>query len=147
MREWWLMVLVGLWLCALPVRLWLQPLPIILQRMALPRGRQPPHGTLEMERAVGLVVRLCQVRLFRGRIFPRACLRQSLTLYYALTRLGYPAAIHVGVRKEGAHLQAHSWVTVQGKPVAERRPMVAFTTIYSFDSTVECPTVETSVKR
>ena len=79
-----------------------------------------------------LVVRLGHLRLFRPPLFPRACLRQALALYHTLTRLGYPVEIHFGVRKAGKDLQGHSWVTVQGMPVAEQTRTAMFTTVYAF---------------
>jgi hypothetical protein len=85
-----------------------------------------------MDDAVATVVQLCQARLFRLPLFPRSCLRQALALYYVLTRLGYPVAIHFGVRKEREELHGHSWVTCQGTPVAERTPTALFTIVYSY---------------
>ena len=64
--------------------------------------------------------------------FPRPCLRQSLTLYRVLTRMGYPVEIHFGVRKAGDDLQGHSWVTIEGKPVADRTRMDVFKAVYSY---------------
>jgi len=135
MRERWLAVWVGLWLCTLPIRLRVYALPVLLQRLSCGRGRGRRRSLLEMEQAVRLVVRICQLRFFRCRLFPRGCLRRALTLYYVLTRLGYPARIHIGVRKRGGRLEGHSWVTLEGKAVADRTPPAAFRAIYSFPST------------
>ena len=38
--------------------------------------------------------------------------------------------------KDGEALRGHSWVTVDGRPVAERRPPKALHTIYSFPAAV-----------
>jgi Transglutaminase-like superfamily len=78
------------------------------------------------------VVQLCQARLFRLPLFPRPCLRQALALYYVLTRMDYPVAIHFGVCKTGEELHGHSWVTFQGKLVAERTRIDIFTIVYSY---------------
>ena len=90
-----------------------------------PIAPPPPHalaqglsGTMAMDHAVRTVVRVCQARLFRLPIFPRACLRQALALYYVLTALGYPATIHFGARKGDEALHGHSWVTIRGMSVA-----------------------------
>ena len=77
-------------------------------------------AALVMQRAVGLVLRLCHRRPFRSALFPKACLRQSLALYHALTYLGFPVEFHLAVRKQGEELIAHSWVTLSGIPVAEK---------------------------
>jgi hypothetical protein len=81
---------------------------------------------------VQLVVQGCRRRVFHLLIFPRACLRQTLALYYVLTRLGYVVEIHFGIQKAGHALHSHSWVTVQGKPVVEQGKTEAFRVIYSF---------------
>jgi hypothetical protein len=72
--------------------------------------------------------------LFSLPIFPRACMRQSLALYRELTRMGYSAAIHFGVRREGSELIGHSWVTVNGIPVAESLPLQALLVTYSYSA-------------
>ena len=91
-----------------------------------------------MQRLVQLVVRVCHLRLFRAPLFPRACLRQSLALYYVLSRLGYAVTIHFGVHKAEGMLQGHSWVTVQGTPVAEPNPGAMFHVVYSYPPVISC---------
>jgi hypothetical protein len=85
-----------------------------------------------MERLVRLVAWLCQWRGFRTRFFPRACLRQALALAYLLPRMGYPVMIHFGVSKAGTALHGHCWVTVEGRPVAERTPLDRFRILYTY---------------
>jgi hypothetical protein len=87
-----------------------------------------------MDQAVRMVVRVCRLKLFRLPLFPRACLRQSLALYYALARLGYPVQIHFGVQKKGKRLYGHSWVTLHGRPVAEKARIEVFKAVYSYPS-------------
>ena len=129
LRNSWLRVWVGLWLCGLPLRLRVFSLPTFLHHLTL--ARRTRGRRLEMDHAVATVVRLCQAWLFRLPLFPRPCLRQALALYYVLTRMGVPVAIHFGVRKEGEALRGHSWVTCQGTPVAERARTDLFTVVYS----------------
>jgi hypothetical protein len=126
----WLRVRVGLWLCGLPLRLRVFSLPTLLHRLT--RARRTRGRLLEMDHAIETVVQLCQGRLFRLPLFPQSCLRQALALYYLLTRMDYPVAIHFGVRKEGEALHGHSWVTFQGTPVAERTRTGLFTIVYSY---------------
>jgi hypothetical protein len=128
----WLAVRLGLWLAVLPMRLHWYSLPQLLQRLT-PRhaGAQRPSPQ-ERDLVVRLVVRLCRWRCFRGRLFPRLCVRQSLALYYVLARLGEPVVLHIGVSKKGETLRGHSWVTVGGAPVTERqRPEETFQPIYA----------------
>jgi hypothetical protein len=79
-----------------------------------------------------MVVRLCHFRLLRGPLFQWACLRQALMLYAVLARLGYAVQIHFGVQKAGEALHGHSWVTIQGTPVAEQIRTELFTIVYSY---------------
>jgi hypothetical protein len=129
-RQGWLKVWVCLWLCGLPLRIRLYTLPTLLHRLT--RVHRARGSLFERDEAVAIVVRLCQAWLFRLPLFPLACLRQALTLTYVLTRMGYPVAIHFGVRKAGETLHGHSWVTVQGTPVAERTRIDLFTVVYSY---------------
>jgi hypothetical protein len=86
----------------------------------------------EKAHAIRVVQHVCALRVFTGSVFPRPCLRESLALYYVLRSLGYPVRIHVGVRKDGSSLAAHSWVTLYGKPVGGPRCDVVFRTLYSY---------------
>ena len=68
--------------------LWLRrhTLPGLLARLT-PAGGAPPSSSRasDMHRLVQHIVWLCRLPLFRAPLFPRACLRQSLALYYALS--------------------------------------------------------------
>ena len=122
----------GLWLCALSFALRILPLPALLHWITVRERPQTEPCWPHVDRSVDVVGRLCQLRIFRLRFFPRACLRQSLVLYRVLRRMGHPVVIHFGVLKEGLHLHGHSWVTLHGRPLGERGPVSAFATIYSF---------------
>lgn len=130
----WLAIQIGVLLCQLPVLLRLYALPTLMHRLT---PRDPTAMTAtdgERECAVRLVIRVCQLRLFRTRLFPLVCLRQSLTLYYTLTRLGYPVTIHFGVRKGKEELLGHSWVTLEGMPVVEGGGSSPYRIVYSYPS-------------
>jgi Transglutaminase-like superfamily len=129
---WWALRVV-VWLCGLPLRLHRHSLPELLERLTPRHARAQRPSPQEREVAVRIVARLCRLRCFRGRRFPRLCVRQSLTLYYVLARLGEPVAIHIGVSKKGEALYGHNWVTVDGEPLAERAPPEeVFRPIYTF---------------
>jgi hypothetical protein len=128
----WSVLRLSVWLCGLPLRLRRSPLPALLHRLTPAIGRPTNGNATELDCTVRLVVWLCHRRPFRGPLFPRACLRQALALYYTLTRKGYPVAIHFGVHKDGEALHGHSWVTVAGQVIGERAPSDTFRSIYSY---------------
>jgi hypothetical protein len=128
----WLAVRLGVWLALLPMRLHRRSLPELRQHLTPRHARAQRPSPQERDMVVRLVVRLCRGRCFRWRLFPRLRVRQSLTLYYVLARLGEPVVLHIGVSKKGETLRGHSWVTPAGAPVAERRrPEETFETIYT----------------
>jgi hypothetical protein len=47
------------------------------------------------------------------------CLHGSLILYRQLLRAGASPRLCIGVRKNGARLEGHSWVEVRGEVVGE----------------------------
>ena len=119
--------------CVLPLRMRSAPLPVLLQRLtAHPRAGGIGATSLNVERVARVVERICQIRVFRSRLFPRACVRQSFALYRALTGLGYPVVIHFGVRKNGEMVAGHSWVTLHGQVIAERPSVGRFEPVYSY---------------
>jgi hypothetical protein len=56
---------------------------------------------------------------------PARCLHRSLTLHRWLSREGLPSAIRIGVRKDGATLNAHAWVELGGHIVNDVPAAVA----------------------
>jgi Transglutaminase-like superfamily len=120
-----------LWLFWLPVMLRMHTIPILLKRLA----RSEAHlekMPMELREAIGIGTRVCNLRVFRSRIFPKPCLRQSLTLYRTLNQMGYPVEIHFGVRKDDKNFQGHSWVTIHGESVADTAPDGHFKAVYSY---------------
>jgi transglutaminase superfamily protein len=128
---WWA-VRVVVWLCGLPIRWRTYSLPTLLHHLTPRRKLGSGRDPWKLDQVVCIVRRLCRLRCFGGPLFPQVCLRQALTLYHFLSLLGYPVAIHVGVYKAGEALRGHSWVTVEGQPVAECLPPQALQVIYSF---------------
>jgi hypothetical protein len=131
-HRYWLALTSALWLCALPLLLRKYPLPVLLERTTAAGSRTRTQGFADLDRTVGTLSRLCQLPFFHLPIFPRDCLRQSLVLYRALARRGYPAVIHFGVWKKGSVLEGHSWVTLDDKALGPGASPAAFTTVYSF---------------
>jgi hypothetical protein len=105
-------------------------LPAVLDRLqkSAERASRSPMGSAAIARVVR---RICTMRLFRLRVFPRECLLQSLAFFYAFRSAGYEARIHFGVRKTGADLQAHSWVSLPDSP-ATQPGQADFKLIFSF---------------
>jgi hypothetical protein len=129
LSECWFALRLMVWLCWLPISLRLRTLPQLLERLSPARKSMRP---LEVERAARIVVTICRLPLFHLPLFPRACLRQSLALYRVLAHMSHRVEIHFGIHRMGKELQGHSWVTVQGKPVAETSPTEIFRTVYSY---------------
>ena len=133
--EYWFAAHVSVRLCWFPILLHFRTLPELLEQLTRRKGkrRRKPRPTLD--RAVEIIVRVCHLRPFRGRLFPRTCLRQALALYDMLTYLGYAVTIHFGILKIGEELRGHSWVTLEGKPMAEKGdPGICHHLVYSYPS-------------
>jgi hypothetical protein len=128
----WLAIQVMVLLFRLPVLLRLYALPTLLYRLTAPDGTAMTAPDEKRNHAVQLVLRVCQLRPFRSRLFPRPCLRQALALYSTLTSLGYSVSIHFGILRKGEDLRGHSWVTVKGMPVAERVDSSKYRIVYSY---------------
>src|SRR5262245_37866909 len=56
---------------------------------------------------------------------PVGCLPRALVVQMLLAREGIPAAVRIGVRREGATIKAHAWVEHEHAPVAEVADVVA----------------------
>lgn len=124
---------VVLWLFWLPVLLRIRSIPVLLKRIA----RSEKHTlemALELRGTIEFVTRICNLRPFQSRLFPKQCLRQSLSLYRTLIRRGYPVEIHFGVLKNDRTFHGHSWVTLQGEAVADTAPRGIFKVVYSYPS-------------
>ena len=122
-----------LWLWWLPVMLGIYTVPVLLKRLS-GGTKYKSKPVMELEEAIRIVTLVCALKPFRSRIFPKLCLRQSLALYRALTRMGYPVVIHFGVMKDEKSLHAHSWVTIEGNPVADTVRGGLFKAVYSHSS-------------
>lgn len=133
-RRLWLALRAGVWLCALPVRLRRHSLTELLARLTPQEVPAEKPLSRQAERAVGVVARVCRQRVFTLGYFPRPCLRRSLALYHVLTGMGYAVVIHFGVYKTGGELEGHSWITVQGKTIAECDPSGTYREVYSYSS-------------
>ena len=122
-----------LWLWWLPIILQISTIPVLLKRLS-GAAKYKGKPVVELQAAAGIVMRICHLRPFRSRIFPKQCLRQSLTLYRTLTRMGYPVEIHFGVLKDEKNFRGHSWVTIEREPVADTTQSGIFNVVYSYSS-------------
>ena len=50
-----------------------------------------------------------------------------------LAREGIPAAVRIGVRREGVTIKAHAWVEHENAPVAEVQEVVAGFAVFDHD--------------
>jgi hypothetical protein len=122
-----------LWLFWLPLILRVYSFPTLLKRLALDE-KHKNKTPIELKDAVGIVTRICNLRVFRPPFFPKLCLRQSLALYRTLSRMGYPVQIHFGVINDENGFQGHSWVTLEGEAVADTARSGIFKVVYSYSS-------------
>ena len=120
-----------LWLFWLPVMLRLHTVPVLLKRLAECK-RHKSRKPMELREVIGIATRVCNLRPFRSRFFPKLCLRQSLTLYRTLSQMGYPVEIHFGALMDGEDLYGHSWVTMHGEPLADTARSGIFKVVYSY---------------
>lgn len=132
-----------LWLFSLPGLLRVHTMPTLLKRLTAGKREKARRG-MNLKDAVGTVTRICNLRPFRTRVFPKLCLRQSLALYRTLNQMGYPVEIHFGVRKNDNNIIGHSWVTIDGKPVADTTDSAIFKVAYSYPE--RCGEIVTSQK-
>jgi hypothetical protein len=92
-------------------------------RTLTPARPRAGHAALPRER----VTYLCH-RTFglAGRMSYRPnCLRRALVQYHCLRLHGVPAVIQFGVKRNGAALEGHCWLTVGGSLYDERSDMVS----------------------
>jgi hypothetical protein len=135
LSQYWLAVRVGWFLCFLPLRVRRHGLPVLLERLGSSGGRRITARTPEAGRVLAIVRRVCRLGVFGLPVFPRLCLRQSLTLFRFLSRMGHPVEIRFGVGRDGRDLAGHSWVVLDGRALGEREPADDFRTIYAYRST------------
>ena len=109
-------VRVALLLALLPVLLWRRPVQQVIQLLT-PRALPAPQTWDDVLRVHQAVQHLYYRR---GLNAYGPCLRRSLTLYYFLTRLGYPVQVAMGATTRRGQLSAHAWLTLDGTPVLER---------------------------
>jgi len=133
--EYWFAAHVGVRLGWLTVLLQFRTLPELLEQLTQRERQRGRRTRPTLDRAVEIIVRVCHLRPFRGPLFPRTCLRQALALYDMLRYLGYAVTIHFGILKIGEELRGHSWVTLEGKPLAENGdPGACHRIVYSYPS-------------
>jgi len=131
--RYWLAARVGVWICVLAVRVRFSSLRSLLADLTeSPHGGRARGPALDVDTVVSVVTAVARFPLFRTALFPRECVRRSLSLYRALARMGHPAAIHFGVRRVGTTFLGHSWVTLRGRCLDEPGPPDVFTVVYSY---------------
>lgn len=96
--------------------LWVLPFRTLHERWALVLPRIASSGQrtrLTPERIVWLVAAA-------SRFVPMAhCLTRAFAAQLLLARQGQLAKMHIGVRKQGASLDAHAWLEYEGVPLFE----------------------------
>lgn len=129
-------------LTVLPVGMRLLSLPALLELLASSAGTCRATSSAESSAVVECHVKIVKV-LFRINrwVFRTKCLRQSLVLFWSLRQAGIPVGIHFGVGRLDGSLEGHSWISLEGSPVAESEPpALRYREILGFPSTTTTPT-------
>jgi hypothetical protein len=124
------------------LRVRLLPLPRALAGLMPPNGdpgrRALKGGTGRRSAATkertDLIIHLTDSLLERRVALLRpSCMLRSLVLFRFLREAGLPVQVHFGVAREESALKGHSWLTLDGAPIAEPTdPSKRFQTVYSF---------------
>jgi len=116
-----LFVVLEAWLILLYVHAILTALPYPWWRRLLVNAREA--ATHESEHTPGQSERRL-LRLFRiavrNHLWQMNCLRRSLALRLLLARRGVEAGLVLGVRKEGAAIEGHAWLQINGTVINDR---------------------------
>jgi hypothetical protein len=101
---------------------------VTLRIVGLQRTRallyRPPGNTLHGRHATTIpdlqrLAQLVQSAATRGPYRFARCLPQSLVTQRILAEYGVEGILKIGVQKNGASMQAHAWVEVDGVPLAQ----------------------------
>jgi hypothetical protein len=102
----------------------LRPLPRLLRDAADANAAPAPRPAADPRPEIDRLLRLVRIAA-RYRLRPAACLPRSLALRWMLRRRGIPAALEIGVRKDGGRLRAHAWLVYDGAPIGEPEEVAA----------------------
>jgi len=98
------------------------------------------HTNPRRERSTEFEQRL-EAYMVSNRRFPRRapgnCLERSLGAYRLLCAAGSRPDVVVGVRRrtEGARVEGHVWLTIEGRPIAERSDFLeTFSIVVTYDA-------------
>jgi hypothetical protein len=105
------------WLLLLGVMMALRVLPLPMLQSLLKR---PASGQANFAIRADRLAWLVGVAA-RRHLWSVSCLEKSLVLETLLVRYGFSPELKIGVRREDGVLQAHAWVEIAGKPLAEPR--------------------------
>jgi len=75
-------------------------------------------GTAAVNTNVLATARMVEAADRHGLVHP-SCLTKSLTLWWLLARQGVPSQLRIGIRKDVAKFEAHSWVECDGTALNE----------------------------
>jgi len=111
-RELLLLLRAAILSCAVRLALWtvsFKKLRIVIDSLTQPRfGSGNRYSVDQLSWAVGAA----------SRFVPHAtCLTQALVLHILLRREGLQSTLHIGVRKDSGHFEAHAWVESQDRVV------------------------------
>jgi hypothetical protein len=105
---------------------WRLVLPILkhvipLRTLARWMSATPPASSRDLAAARQLRVHALREMLVRGGrlVISGNCLERSLVLYRFLGEVGAAPGLVMGVNKEGAAVEGHAWIELDGEPLAD----------------------------
>lgn len=129
-REALLVARVAALVVVLPALQKLLSLPRLVRWLDSDRQLPRPGAEAEMARAIRLTQGLLGIDV---GVFRPNCMKQSLVLFRQLRRLGLPVSIHFGAQLTDGKLSGHSWLELDGRPLAEKAdPYDFFSVVYSY---------------
>jgi hypothetical protein len=89
----------------------------LLERFSPPPAQQCLGETSLFENPNN-IARLVRIAANHGP-YRATCLRQSLTLWWMLSRRGIASELRIGCKKQGSNVSAHAWVEMRGRNLSD----------------------------
>jgi hypothetical protein len=98
----------------------------MLERLSLAASAKPLRGSQTQipHEFINRIVRM-QAAVERRLFFRANCLEHSLVLSWLLRRRGIPVDVRIGGCKHNDRFEAHAWVELDGKPLADSNENMA----------------------
>jgi hypothetical protein len=120
---------------ALPFLLSTTKLPRLLEMMESRKKNVP----LEAAKVPSMIRQVDKIARYRFFVIRNNCLKKSLLFYYFFLQAGVRnVRIHIGISKEDARLDGHSWLTLDGAVFLDSEDFVSKYTVIYTSGVEEC---------